>query len=119
MPPACNSGQRRTARALAIVQGAVFDSVNSIDPQAAPYLIQVSAPKGASIDAAVAEAAYTTLVNLYPYQQPYFDSELAASLADIPATPKVEGMAVGRIVADCILTRDRKTARKSMRLDSR
>ncbi len=101
--PGLQFGPTRTSRAFAIVQGAVYDAVNSIDPVAAPYLIQLSAPKGASLDAAVAEAAYTTLVSLYPYQKPYFDSELAASLQDIPTTPKIEGMAVGMTVANFIL----------------
>src|SRR6266436_2600606 len=63
--PGLQFGPTRTSRAFAIVQGAVYDAVNSIDPKAAPYLIQVSAPRSASIDAAVAEAAYTTLVSLY------------------------------------------------------
>ena len=101
--PGLQFGPTRTSRAFAIVQGAVYDAVNSIDPEAAPYLIQLSAPKGASIDAAVAEAAYTTLLSLYPYQKPYFDSELATSLQNIPATPKIEGMAVGMTVANFIL----------------
>ena len=101
--PGLQFGPTRTSRAFAIVQGAVYDAVNSIDPKAAPYLVQVSAPNGASIDAAVAEAAYTTLLSLYPYQKPYFDSELATSLQNIPATPKIEGMAVGMTVANFIL----------------
>src|SRR5262245_31183248 len=82
--PGLQSGPTRTSRALAIVQGAVYDAVNSINPQYAPYLIKVTNAQGASMDAAVAEAAYTTLVNLYPYQKDYFDSELAASLQNIP-----------------------------------
>jgi hypothetical protein len=52
--PGLQFGPTRTSRVFAIVQGAVYDAVNSIDPEAAPYLIQVSAPKGASLDAAVA-----------------------------------------------------------------
>ena len=101
--PGVQFGPTRTSRAFAIVQGAVFDAVNSIDPTAAPYLVQVAAPKDASINAAVAEAAYTTLVSLYPYQKPYFDTQLATSLQNIPTTPEVEGMAVGQTVASDIL----------------
>jgi hypothetical protein len=97
--PGLQLGPTRTGRAFAIVQGAVFDAVNSIDPLYTPYEMQLPAPKNASINAAVAEAAYTTLVNLYPYQKPYFDSQLAASLAGIPLLPKIEGMMVGGIVA--------------------
>jgi hypothetical protein len=97
--PGLQFGPTRTSRAFAIVQGAVFDAVNSIKSQYAPYLVQLPAPGDASIDAAVAEAAYTTLVNLYPYQKPDFDSELAASLKNIPLNPKIEGMVVGGMVA--------------------
>jgi hypothetical protein len=102
--PGLQVGPTRTSRALAIVQGAVFDAVNSIDPEYTPYLIQVAAPKGASLDAAVAEAAYTTLLSLYPYQKPYFDAELAQSLQNIPTTPMLEGMVVGGTVANYIIT---------------
>jgi hypothetical protein len=101
--PGLQFGPTRTSRAFAIVQGAVFDAVNSIDPTAAPYLVQVAAPKDASINAAVAEAAYTTLVSLYPYQKPYFDTQLATSLQNIPTTPEVDGIAVGQTVASDIL----------------
>lgn len=101
--PGVQFGPTRTSRAFAIVQGAVYDAVNSIVPTAAPYLIQVAAPNGASIDAAVAEAAYTALVSLYPYQKPYFDAQLATSLQNIPTTPEVEGVAVGQTVANYIL----------------
>jgi hypothetical protein len=41
------AGPTRLSRAMAIVQAAVFDSVNSIDPKYTPYLIQISAPKDA------------------------------------------------------------------------
>jgi hypothetical protein len=97
--PGLQFGPTRTSRAFAIVQGAVFDAVNSIDPLYTPYEVRLPAPKNASISAAVAEAAYTTLVNLYPYQKPYFDTQLAASLAGIPLLPKIEGMMVGGIIA--------------------
>ncbi|OAI51551.1 hypothetical protein AYO44_17075 [Planctomycetaceae bacterium SCGC AG-212-F19] len=101
--PGLQFGPTRTSRAFAIVQGAVFDAVNSIDPEFAPYLIQVSAANDASITAAVAEAAYTTLVSLYPYQKPYFDTQLAASLQGIPLQAEIDGMAVGMTVANTIL----------------
>jgi hypothetical protein len=98
--PGLQFGPTRTSRAFAIVQGAVYDAVNSIDPQYNPYLIQLPAPKNASINAAVAEAAYTTLVNLYPYQKSYFQTELAASLQGIPLLPKIEGLVVGGIIGE-------------------
>jgi hypothetical protein len=101
--PGLQFGPTRTSRAFAIVQGAVFDAVNSIDTQYSPYLIRVAAAPDASMDAAVAEAAYTTLVSLYPYQQPYFYCELTASLQGIPMQSAIDGAAVGLAVANAIL----------------
>src|SRR6516225_5063677 len=49
--PGLQFGPTRTARAFAIIQGAVFDAVNSIRPQYTPYEIQLPAPRSASIDA--------------------------------------------------------------------
>ena len=112
--PGLQFGPTRTSRAFAIVQGAVYDTVNSVVPEYTPYLTQVAAPQGASLDAAVAEAAYTTLVSLYPYQKSYFDSQLAVSLENIPTTPMIEGMAVGLTVADDILAARANDALRSM-----
>jgi len=104
LAPGYRIGPTRLGRAMAIVQAAVYDSVNSIDLRYTPYLIKVPAPVGASMDAAVAQAAHDTLVAMFPNQQPYFDSELASSLVGIPMIPAVEGVAVGSAVASYILT---------------
>jgi hypothetical protein len=97
-------GPTRDSRALAIVQAAVFDAVNSIDRSYEPYLIQVSAPRGASIDAAAAQAAHDTLAALFPDFKPTLDKDLAADLADVhSARARDEGVAVGQIVAAGIL----------------
>ena len=47
---------------------AMFDAVNSIDGRFTPYLTVAPNAKGASLDAAVAQAAHDTLVKLYPSQ---------------------------------------------------
>jgi hypothetical protein len=103
LPQSYQIGPTRLGRAMAIVQAAVYDAVNSIDRHYAPYLIQVAAPADASIDAAVAQAAHDTLVAMFPNQQSFFDSELASSLAGIATTPAVDGVAVGSAVASYIL----------------
>ena len=103
LAPGYQIGPTRLSRAMAIVQAAVYDAVDSIDPQYTPYLVQVAAPTGASMDAAVAQAAHDTLVAMFPNQKPFFDSELAASLQGIPMMPAVEGVAVGSEVASYIL----------------
>ncbi len=99
------AGPDRGSRALAIVQGAVYDAVNSIDGSYDPYLIKVKAIKGASIDAAVAQAAHDALVSLYPDFQPQLDEKLAADLAEIGnSSARDAGVQVGQTVAAAILT---------------
>src|SRR4051812_24291181 len=61
-------GPAMSSRALAIVQAAVYDAVNSIDHSYMPYKVEVAAAPGASIDAAAAQAAHDTLAALYPTQ---------------------------------------------------
>src|SRR5215471_13662114 len=61
LPTTYQAGPTRLSRAMAIVQAAIYDSVNSIDPLCTPYLIQVVPPTDASMDAAVAQAGYDTL----------------------------------------------------------
>jgi hypothetical protein len=103
--PGIQFGPTRTGRAFAIEQIAVYDAVNSIDRQYAPYLVQVNAPPTASIAAAVAQAAHDTLSALYPYlKSVLFDPQLAADLSGIPnATAAAQGVAVGHITAAAIL----------------
>ena len=73
------------ARNLAMVQLAVFDAVNSIDPRYEPYGgIQVRATRGASMVAAVAGAADEVLRALYPDQAATFDATLAETLGHGP-----------------------------------
>jgi len=98
------AGPTRASRALAIEQAAVFDAVNSIDRSYDPYLIEVNAPRDASITAAAAQAAHDTLVALYPDFQATLDARLTADLAGISsALARDEGVLVGHIVAESIL----------------
>ena len=92
------------SRDLAIEQVAVFDAVNSIDRSFTPYFAQVHASRGASMDAAAAQAAHDTLVALFPTQTSTFDAALAAGLVGIPAGRARQGIAVGHDVAQQILT---------------
>lgn len=99
------AGPDRSSRALAIVQGAVYDAVNSIDGSYSPYLIKVKAAKGASIDAAAAQAAHDALVALYPDFQPQLDAKLADDLAEIgDINARNAGVLVGQTVAAAMLT---------------
>src|SRR5215475_1263082 len=75
----------RASRALAIVQAAVFDAVNSIDHSYDPYLISVPTLPGTSITAAAAQAAHDTLVSLFPDYKSTLDARLVADLLNDPS----------------------------------
>lgn len=93
------------SRNLAIVHAAIYDAVNSIVRLGNSYHVNINAPKGANADAAAAEAAYETLVNLYPTQRATFDAALVATLAKVPdGKSEQAGIQVGKTVADEILS---------------
>jgi hypothetical protein len=95
-------------RVAAIVQTAVFDAVNGIERRYTPIHVAPAGPAGASRDAAAAQAAYATLVQLYPAQKSTFDARLAVSLAAIGARESsasiASGIGWGQTVADAILS---------------
>src|SRR5207248_3895426 len=91
------------SRAMAITQAAVYDSVNAIDRSFAPYFADVHASRGASPEAAAAQAAHDTLAVLFPSQANTFDAALAADLVGIPPGRARQGTDVGREVARQIL----------------
>jgi hypothetical protein len=93
------------SRNMAMVQAAVFDTVNSFNNTYKNYHFVGSAPVNASIEAAAASAAYRVLVNLYPNQKTFFDDALTTSLAEIPdGTAEDTGVTFGQTVADDILS---------------
>ena len=91
-------------RSYAIMHAAMFDAVNSIDGKYTPYLIEVPGTENASIEAAAAQAAHDVLVGLYPTRKATFDAELASSLVGIEENRAQQGIRVGQIVAERILT---------------
>ena len=93
-------------RMIAIVQVAVFEAVNSIEPRYTPYMQKLAAPAGASIDAAVAGANRVTLGALVPDEKAAIEAAYQAALATIPDGPaKTDGIAVGEHAAAMILSR--------------
>jgi hypothetical protein len=102
---------------MGMVQGAVYDAVNAIGPkQHRPYLLNRRAGAKASIDAAVATAAYdvvSELVSTAPERAPFpgragllntLSSEYAASLDAIDDDSfKNQGIAVGHAAAEAML----------------
>ena len=92
------------SRAMAIVSLAVYDSVNSISQDYAPYLSNISTAVSTSKEAAVAQAAYRALSALFPTYQATLDAQLATSLATIAAgRAKTAGIILGNTVANVIL----------------
>jgi PAP2 superfamily len=93
----------------AIVQAAVFDAVNGIEPRYTPIHVAPTAPHGASRAAAAANAAYTSLVSLFPAQKVSLDAALQASLGTITEDEEDDnrsialGLAWGKTVADDIV----------------
>jgi hypothetical protein len=87
------------ARFMAITELAVFEAVNAITRDYKPYLGSVTAPAGASPDAAAVAAAYHVLKNYFPMAL-NLDTAYAASLAAIPdGSAKSGGIATGQAAA--------------------
>jgi membrane-associated phospholipid phosphatase len=106
---AANSSPLAMTRNAAIVEAAVFDAVNGIDRHYAPIHVQPNAPSGASKRAAAVQAAYASLLLLYPAQKSTLDQERAVSLAGISSAASAEhsvsiarGIQWGQTVADAI-----------------
>ena len=90
-------------RMMAIVQLAVFEAVNAITGKYEPYLGTVSAPSGASTEAAAVAAAHATLTALLG-PSPQLDNLRDASLASIPdGQAKTDGIAVGVAAAAAMI----------------
>ena len=99
-----------STRITAIVETAVFDAVNGIERSYSPIHVDFAAPAGASKRAAAVQAAYATLVVLYPSQKATLDAALQSSLASIAADAGVDnsvsialGRQWGQIVANDIM----------------
>src|SRR5262245_26765384 len=99
-------GTQVTARNVAILEAAVYDSVNAVDRGHAVYHVNAQPPAGTSAEAAAAQAAHDVAVSLYnrAAEIALFDQTLAANLAAIPdGQPEDDGIALGRFVAGEIL----------------
>jgi hypothetical protein len=83
----------------AYVQAAVYDAVTKIEGRYVPYNDFSADPDGASLEAAVAAAARTTLDHYLPDQTPAVDGQYAAYLATLPPLGKAAGVVVGEAAA--------------------
>jgi hypothetical protein len=97
-------GPGRSSRAMAIVHIAMFDAINAIVQRWHGYTSLAAAPRGASMDTAIAQAAHDTLVALFPSQAADLDAALAQDLSgarDLAA--RAGGVALGQRAAAAIL----------------
>ena len=90
-------------RPAAMLHIAMFDAVNAMERAYTPYRFEVRASRGASTEAAAAQAAHDVLTALFPTQSATFDSLLDSQLANLPAGREKQGIAIGRAVAKAVL----------------
>jgi hypothetical protein len=91
-------------RAVAMVQVAMFDAVNSIEPRYRPYLVRLPAPLTASKEAAAASAAGVVLAGLLPQAEGQVKGTMASYLGAIPnGDAKSAGIKLGEAVAARVL----------------
>jgi hypothetical protein len=90
-------------RSYAMLQIAMADAVVAIEGQYRPFHAQVSAPSGASAEAAAAQAGHDVLVSLFLATQAAADAALANRLAHISPGPAMLGVQVGKRAAAAIL----------------
>jgi hypothetical protein len=97
-------GAPPAARAISIIQTAVYEAANAITKRYPATGLQLEAVQGASLDAAVAAANFATLTKLIPAQQPAIDAAYQAALAKIAdSAAKTAGVAVGEKAAASLL----------------
>jgi hypothetical protein len=99
IPPNSPNGM---ALYLAYVHLAIHDAVNAIEHRFKPYGHAIAAPAGASPEAAVVAAAYSTLLYHFPNQSAALTAQYNASLVVIPNNGKADGVTVGQTAANQI-----------------
>ena len=84
---------------------AIHNAVNAIDRRYTTYGPEIGSFQGGAVDAAVAAAAYDTLVYYLPDQVPGLNAKYAAALAVIPdGAAKTNGIAAGQAAASAIIS---------------
>lgn len=88
-----------------MVNIAIFDAVNAINPRYQTYIARPTTdPRGASQEAAAVAAAYTVLRGNIPSRHAQLDAAYSTSLAALPAgTARDRGVAVGTEVGTAVL----------------
>ena len=103
-------GPTGTSRAFAIIHGAMYEALNVFERLTPPVVKSSNPPpigdvlRTSAIEAAVGEAAYVTLYNLYPKQRPLFDAVRIGFQKSMKKNAALKssverGSLVGRIIA--------------------
>ncbi len=91
-------------RTMAIVQVSIFDAVSAITGRYPALRAKITAPRDASVDAAVAAATRTALSKLMPAQQAAIDADYQALLKSVPdGRAKDDGIKVGEQAATAVV----------------
>lgn len=105
------TGPLPASRVGAIVHAAIFDAVNGIEGRYRPIRVKPRAPNRASARAAAIQAAYASLVKIYPLQATDLANKRNAGIAALSMGPHREsaraieaGIEWGQHVADEIAT---------------
>ena len=97
-------GPGRSSRAMAIVQIAIFDTVNALFEGYESYTGLEARTDKVSLPAAISQAARDTLVVLFPAQAANFDARLAEDLGEVKnKKEKAHGIELGQRAAAAIL----------------
>jgi len=88
---------------LAYVHLAIHDAVNAIVHRYRPYGTRLSYSGSASVEAAVATAAYETLRAYFPDQSEKLTAQYIASLSLLPDDGKTDGVNAGLAAADQLI----------------
>jgi hypothetical protein len=99
LPPGPSNAQR----AYSILHVAMFEAVNAIERVYTPYRVHIRGARGASPEAAAAQAGHDILSALFPAQQGTFDALLESQLADLPRGRALLGRFIGHRAAVEIL----------------
>jgi hypothetical protein len=98
-------GPGRASRAMAIVHIAIYEAVNAIAGTHESFTGVDHASPGASMEAAIAQAAHDTLVAMFPSQTATMDGYMADDLEDMATAGRVQGRQIGRKAARAVLAR--------------
>ena len=103
-----NANPGWSTHAMAMANGAIYDIFQSFNRTSTPFLVNTTAPAGASLEAAVDQAAYEILACSYPHEHAILSHDYVTQLDKIPeSSGKLLGMQFGHQIATAyVIARD-------------